>query len=99
MTEHVDLAQWRRPPDAVVVLTGNGGGPQQAISSSVPSVVCKGTVTEWLMDSEWFATGSQELWEKPQSSHGKKIHCHEELLKKKKGLVDASPRPSGKATD
>lgn len=52
-----------------VVLTGNrgggwGGGPQQAISSSVPSVACRGTVTVWLMDSEWFATGSQELWEK-----------------------------------
>lgn len=42
---------------------GQGGGPQQAISSSVPSVVCRGTVTVWLMDSEWFATGSQELWE------------------------------------
>lgn len=42
---------------------GKGGGPQQAISSSVPSVVCRGTVTVWLMDSEWFATGSQELWE------------------------------------
>lgn len=42
---------------------GWGGGPQQAISSSVPSVVCRGTVTVWLMDSEWFATGSQELWE------------------------------------
>lgn len=43
---------------------GKGDGLQQAISSRVPSVVCKGTVTVWLMDSEWFATGSQELWEK-----------------------------------
>lgn len=49
-----------------VVLTVNWGwgeGPQQAISSSVPSVVCRGTVTVWLMDSVWLATGSQELWE------------------------------------
>jgi len=42
----------------------DGGGLQQAISSRVPSVVCRGTVTVWLMDSVWFATGSQELWEK-----------------------------------
>lgn len=56
-----------------VALTGSGGGPQQAISSSVPSVVCKGTVTVWLMDSEWFATGSQELWEN-QKSHMRRKH-------------------------
>lgn len=57
-----------------VVLTGDGGGPQQAISSSVPSVVCKGTVTVWLMDSEWFATGSQELWEnRSEKSRERKI--------------------------
>lgn len=49
---------------------GKGDGLQQAISSRVPSVVCKGTVTVWLMDSEWFATGSQELWGKRVKGQG-----------------------------
>lgn len=51
-----------------------GGGPQQAISSSVPSVVCKGTVTVWLMDSEWLATGSQELWRNHKHHMGRNYH-------------------------
>lgn len=74
-----------------VVLTGNGGGPQQAISSSVPSVVCKGTVTVWLMESEWLATGSQELWENQKSHMRKKYHMPCGAIKKKR-LVDASLR-------
>lgn len=56
--------KWRRPLCGCGTEGQGGGGPQQAISSKVPSVVCKGTVTVWLMESEWFATGSQELWEK-----------------------------------
>lgn len=38
-----------------------GGRGQQAISSSVPSGACRGTVTVWLRLSEWFGTGSQVL--------------------------------------
>lgn len=75
LTEHV---AWPSGGDlrVCVVLTVNRGGPQQAISSSVPRVVCKGTLTVWLMDSEWFATGSQELWENRKAHVRRKKSCH-----------------------
>lgn len=76
MTEHV-MSPSGGHLRMCVVLTGNGGGgPQQAISSSVPSAVCRGTVTVWLMDSEWFATGSQELWENKPGEQRRKISYH-----------------------
>lgn len=54
--------EWRgpAPPGGA-----EGNGAQQAISSRVPRVVCRGTLTVWLIDSEWFTTGSHVLWEKP----------------------------------
>ena len=44
------------PPVAAPV-----AAPQQAISSRLARVVCRGTLTVWLIDSEWFGSGSQEL--------------------------------------
>jgi len=44
------------PPGGV-----KGNSAQQAISSRVPRVVCRGTLTVWLIDSEWFTTGSHVL--------------------------------------
>ncbi len=64
-----------------VALKGSGGGPQQAISSKVPSVVCRGTVTVWLMDSEWFATGSQELWKKDNSNNKNYLYLYSTFQK------------------
>lgn len=48
------------------LLVWRGSCAQQAISSRVPRVVWRGTLTVWLMVSEWFTTGSHVLWRQKQ---------------------------------